>query len=674
MSLVTGWAEANGRHLAATLGAIRQRLLRLTGVSPEDPGAEGGQRPPADPPPVADFREVLGLPLPAGPGSDGEGLDLPPPALTALAAEFALTPFEAELLLLVAGPDLDPAFASLCAELQGGQRRPTFALARAALPGAHWSALSPSHPLRLWRLLETDPGAGSLVGPLRLPERVLLHLVGVPAAEPRLVGRIEAVAHASELGPGARRAAEHLLAHWRQAGDASSYPLAEIRAGSPEESTAIAAAACDELGLTLHRLAAHTLPTAPEELEALRRLWEREATLVRGALLVDARDLPAEDRARGASLVAFLEQTWGPLLVAGTPPRRPRRPAIVVDVPRTSAGEQRQLWQLALGERAANLGESIEALVSHFHLAPEGIRSVCQQVLVDGGGDREELGRKLWDACRVEVRPALPGLARRIESAAGWDDLVLPEEPRSLLAHIVTHVRHRRQVLEEWGFGASGSRGLATTALFAGPSGTGKTLAAEVLARELRLDLYQIDLSNVVSKYIGETEKNLARLFDAAEGGSAVLLFDEADALFGKRSEVKDSHDRYANLEVSYLLQRIEAYTGLAILTTNLKGNLDPAFLRRIRFLVRFPFPDASQRLAIWRRVLPPAMPRGPLDLGTLAQLNITGANIRNIALSAAFSAAAAGRPLSMGDLLAAARMEHAKLEKTMPDLGQGPL
>jgi SpoVK/Ycf46/Vps4 family AAA+-type ATPase len=204
------------------------------------------------------------------------------------------------------------------------------------------------------------------------------------------------------------------------------------------------------------------------------------------------------------------------------------------------------------------------------------------------------------------------------------------------------------------------------SALFAGASGTGKTLAAEVLAAQLRLDLYRIDLSQVVSKYIGETEKNLRRVFDAAEGGGAVLLFDEADALFGKRSEVKDSHDRYANIEVSYLLQRMEAYRGLAILTTNMKEALDPAFLRRIRFVLHFPFPDAALRAEIWRRIFPPQAPTEGLEIPHLARLNVAGGNIRNIALGAAFLAAAEDRPVRMEHLLQAARSEYAKLEKPL--------
>ena len=221
-------------------------------------------------------------------------------------------------------------------------------------------------------------------------------------------------------------------------------------------------------------------------------------------------------------------------------------------------------------------------------------------------------------------------------------------------------------VLERWGFAARYSRGLGLTALFAGASGTGKTMAAEVLAHTLDLDLFQIDLAGLVSKYIGETEKNLRRVFDAAEDSGAILLFDEADALFGKRSEVKDSHDRYANLEVSYLLQRMEAYRGLAILTTNMRHAIDTAFLRRLRFVVEFPFPDAAERARIWQRVFPPETPRAGLDPARLAQLGVAGGVIRNIAMHAAFLAADAAEPVRMSHLLAAARTEYAKLERPL--------
>jgi SpoVK/Ycf46/Vps4 family AAA+-type ATPase len=280
-----------------------------------------------------------------------------------------------------------------------------------------------------------------------------------------------------------------------------------------------------------------------------------------------------------------------------------------------------------------------------------------------GSGD---VGRLLWDACRAQARPRLDDLAQRLEPGARWDDLVLPGPQRETLRQIAMHVRRRATVYESWGFAGQGARGLGISALFAGASGVGKTMAAEVLAHELELDLYRIDLSSVVSKYIGETEKNLRRVFDAAEDGGAILLFDEADALFGKRSDVKDSHDRYANIEVGYLLQRMEAYRGLAILTTNLKSALDPAFLRRLRFVVQFPFPDVPQRAEIWRRIFPLATPTEGLDPEKLAWLNVAGGNIRNIALQAAFLAADAAQPVQMAHLLRAARTEYAKLEKTL--------
>jgi SpoVK/Ycf46/Vps4 family AAA+-type ATPase len=251
---------------------------------------------------------------------------------------------------------------------------------------------------------------------------------------------------------------------------------------------------------------------------------------------------------------------------------------------------------------------------------------------------------------------------------ATWDDLVLPDLQTQTLRHLTAQVRQRMTVYERWGFAAKGRRGLGVSALFAGESGTGKTLAAEIIARELNLDLYRIDLSAVVSKYIGETEKNLKQVFDAAEEGGVVLLFDEADALFGKRADVKDSHDRYANIEVGYLLQRMEAYEGLAILTTNMKSSLDRAFQRRLRFSVSFPFPDISHRTAIWHRVFPPQAPTRNLQPERLGQLNMAGGNIRNIALNAAFLAADEREPIGMVHVLEAARLEAQKIDRSLSE------
>jgi SpoVK/Ycf46/Vps4 family AAA+-type ATPase len=313
------------------------------------------------------------------------------------------------------------------------------------------------------------------------------------------------------------------------------------------------------------------------------------------------------------------------------------------------------------------LDGQLDALLSQFSLSLPAIYSATAQANVEQ--EAESSFDALWDACRIQTRPRMEELGQYIDPAAAWDDLILPEVQKEALRDIVTHVRQRAKVYETWGFATRGARGLGISALFAGASGTGKTMAAEVLARELRLDLYRIDLSSIVSKYIGETEKNLRRVFDAAESGGAILLFDEADALFGKRSEVRDSHDRYANIEVSYLLQRMECYRGLAILTTNMRSALDAAFLRRIRFVVQFPFPDAAQRAEIWRHIFPSETPTEGIAVEHLSQLSVAGGNIRNIALNAAFLAAGTEEPVRMRNLLRAAQSEYAKLEKPLAEV-----
>ncbi len=423
----------------------------------------------------------------------------------------------------------------------------------------------------------------------------------------------------------------------------------------------------------MHAITADTLPTNPADLEALIRLWARDAALLTSALLLDCTSLDPADVVRVSTVIRLIERVSGAVFVS-TRERLQllQRPTITFDVAKPRLDEQRAVWQSALGPIAAPLNGQIDLLVTQFNLGAPAIRAASAEVFGRMGAvANTDLSSMLWNICRSQARPRLDDLAQRIESPATWDDLILPEAQRQTLRDIASHVRQRMRVYEQWGFAQKGSRGLGISALFAGQSGTGKTLAAEVLANTLNLDLYRIDLSAVVSKYIGETEKNLHRIFDAAEEGGAILLFDEADALFGKRSEVKDSHDRYANIEVSYLLQRMESYHGLAILTTNLKSALDTAFLRRIRFVVQFPFPDVAQRTEIWRRVFPPHAPTESLKWERLGQLNVAGGNIRNIALNAAFLAAddpAAGTQIQMRHVLRAARTEYAKLEKTLTE------
>jgi SpoVK/Ycf46/Vps4 family AAA+-type ATPase len=274
----------------------------------------------------------------------------------------------------------------------------------------------------------------------------------------------------------------------------------------------------------------------------------------------------------------------------------------------------------------------------------------------------------LFAAARAQSGDALAALAHKLEPGYGWADLVLPSDSLAQLHEICQHVTHRQRVLGEWGFDRKLSLGKGVNALFVGPSGTGKTMAAEIIANELRLDLYRIDLAGVVSKYIGETEKNLDRVFSAAENANAILFFDEADALFGKRSEVRDSHDRYANLEISYLLQKMEEHEGIAILATNLRQNVDDAFMRRVAFTVHFPFPDLDSRRQIWQRVWPPETPLADeVDLDFMArQFKLSGGNIKNIALASAFLAAADGERVTMAHLRHATRREHQKMGKTL--------
>jgi SpoVK/Ycf46/Vps4 family AAA+-type ATPase len=270
----------------------------------------------------------------------------------------------------------------------------------------------------------------------------------------------------------------------------------------------------------------------------------------------------------------------------------------------------------------------------------------------------------LFAAARAHSNVRLAALAKKIAPRFSWEDIVLPDDQLALLREIINTVRGRPKVLDTWGVGEKLASSRGVTVLFSGPPGTGKTMAAEIIADELGLDLYKIDLSTVVSKYIGETEKNIERIFKEAERSNAILFFDEADALFGKRSEVRDSHDRYANIEISYLLQRMEAYDGVTILATNLRGNLDEAFTRRLQFAVNFPFPEADDRLRIWRTLFPEDVPRAPdLDFEYLAErFRLAGGSIRNIIVSAAYLAAADGHYVTMNHLLHGTRRELQKM------------
>lgn len=592
-----------------------------------------------------------------------------------LVSLFQLSPFERDILLLCAGIELESTWAPLCAAAQGDPQRayPTFSLALGILPHPHWSAFTPDAPLRRWRLITIGSGNSLLVSPLRIQERILHFLLGLPYLDEPLRGTIEPVQKQGSLVPSHEQMVDQVVGTWSF--EDAEWPVIQLCGEDAAGKIRVAFAACERMGKSLYSLFAGMLPVNPQDLHQLMQVWIREAALSQGVLLVDCDTSGSEMAGREGSLLHLIEHLHTPLMLVS----RFRRPArqrsmVTFEINTPTSQEQRILWQRSLGQVAEKLNGHIDVLVSQFNLSTPTIEGTCARVLgqaqyQDPNAFQPDLKTILWQACRQQARPRLEDLAQRMDSTVSWEELVLPDQHVQILKEVVAHVQQRSRVYEQWGFGNKSGRGLGISALFAGPSGTGKTLAAEVMANELKLDLYRIDLSTVVSKYIGETEKNLGRVFDAAETGGAVLLFDEADALFGKRSEVKDSNDRYANIEVGYLLQRMEAYRGLAILTTNLKDSIDTAFMRRIRFTIRFVFPDVQQRTEIWRRVFPKQTPTQGLSPAKLAQLNVAGGNIRNIALNAAFLAADAGDPVQMKHILAAARSEYTKLERTLTDM-----
>ena len=644
--------ETNQRRLMVALAEVRHAVE--ASIEPKPPTA------PANPSPIP--------PGNGGTASSPLAESPAPEALEAVCATFQLSRFERAIVLLCAGPELDAQFGPLLARAQGDPRRtlPTFSLALASLPDPHWSALLPTAPLRRWRLVELSSGESLTNSGLRLDEWLLHVLTGTPQLDERLHALVRPVPVPADASPSHQALAESLARRCPEIPRGQLPPVIQICGESFDDALSVAGLTGNLLRCRSWRITATDIPAAPTERETLARLWEREAALSGAILVLDLRDGESSDGSR--SVTAFLETLESLVFVLCREPLRNFfRTTWKIEITRSPVREQRSLWKQALGPLAAQLNGELERVASQFSLSAREIRetgALLQSTVHPESTDPQALPASLWEECRARSRARLESLAQRIEVASTWDDLVLPDAQLQTLREIGAHVRQRFRVYEQWGFAGKGSRGLGISALFAGPSGTGKTMAAEVLANDLNLDLFRIDLSAVVSKYIGETEKNLRRVFDAAEAGGAILLFDEADALFGKRSEVKDSHDRYANIEVGYLLQRMETYRGLAILTTNFKQSLDTAFLRRLRFVIAFPFPDASQRAEIWRRIFPTATPTDGLQPASLARLNVAGGNIRNIAIHAAFLAAESDEPVRMRHLLRAARNECAKLER----------
>jgi hypothetical protein len=609
--------------------------------------------------------------------------------LVRLARLLHLSPFAVDALLLSLLTELDPTAAPMLAVLAGDplRRRPTlrhlqqlFCSNIADIARAR-EAVAPDSPLSFYGLIETAddphyPHAPLPDRPLRLSERIAGYLLGAGSPDGRLAAGLQTLVSGpalSDLILSDREAARwQSLVRWTRSTELQG-PLAVLIHGARGAGKrTLFAAFCREVGASALLYPARVLEQAGESAPQLARLLVREALLqgacpaltgfeaIAGSPVVDG--IMTELCRFPGPVFLLSQEEWQPgdlppgtlfwQMAAGAP-----------DYP-----ERLVLWQAALGAAGQEPARAtLEALANQFRLTPgqigEAVRSSTGPDW--SGGPLAEA--ELFAAARSQAANLVGGLARKIEPTARWQDLVLPREQTDGLEELIAHVRFRQQVYGQWGFGRRLSRGKGLTALFAGPSGTGKTMAAEVIAGALGLDLYQIDLSAVVSKYIGETEKNLSRIFAGARAANAILFFDEADALFGKRSEVKDAHDRYANIEVGYLLQQMELYDGLAILATNLSENLDEAFLRRMQAVIRFPFPDEELRLQIWQSMFPAEAPLAPdVDLVQLAaKYKLAGGHIKNVAVAAAFLAAAEGSPIAQRHLVRATRQEFQKIGRT---------
>jgi hypothetical protein len=592
----------------------------------------------------------------------------PPPALIVLSQKLGLSRFEQNTLILCAAMELDTRIPYLCARAQGDVNRPypTFALAMALFDEPAWDVLSPERPLRYWRLIEINqPAAQPLItSPLRADERIVSFLKGLNYIDDRIASLLIPTEPADtyiDLPLSQDETAKKILRYL--GGNGGRPPVIQLLGSDTPTKLIIARHVSSELGLYLYQMQIQMLPTQAADLENFSRLWQRESILLPITLYIEAHEesTSGQGALQSTFLNRFLAITNG-IFFLDSIDAWPglSRTNITLDILRPTASEQLSAWASALGHAADEIPSK---LASQFDLNYESINQIARRVQVEVDEADPALGMRLWDEAMASARPRLETLAQRLDCKATWEDIVLPAKEMNLLRQIAGQMALRCKVYDDWGFREKMNRGLGISVLFTGDSGTGKTMAAEVLANALRLDLYRIDLSAVVSKYIGETEKNLRRLFDAAEDGGAILFFDEADALFGKRSEVKDSHDRYANIEINYLLQRIEAYRGIAILATNMKSALDTAFMRRLRFVVRFPFPGVAERREIWRKVFPAGTPTKDLDLDKLSRLNIPGGSIHRIALNAAFLAAGEGTPVTMPFILDAAKTEFYKME-----------
>jgi len=643
--------------------------------------------------------------------------------LSWLAQAFGLSPFDMDVVLLALAPEIDLRYERLFAFLQDDvtKRWPSVDLALNLLCAsvhekfAQRSRFSPDAPLVYHGVLRLIGDPVQLRPPLlahyiKLDDQIVRLLMYEPGIDLRLRSFCEMLPPDDAAGyvglpRDTANALRHLIteARWRRE------PLRLYFQGPPGAGKlACATALAAHVGSSLLVADLSRTSFTATEWRETSRLLVREAWFQDAILYLDRVDSLGTDAlgAAHADVLAALAEDSGITIVAGTTPWNgadsQRAEMISVEFRMPDFAIRRGEWQRTLSARGIAVAEdALDTLADRFRLtrahiaaavsaassraqlreSRDGLSSThpAARPMPQGDASTGAFGRKralpvieadLFAAARFQCNHMLGALAHKLEPRYTWEDIVLPEDALAQLREICQRVAHRHRVLGEWGFDAKLSLGKGVNALFTGPSGTGKTMAAEIIANELELDLYRIDLAGIVSKYIGETEKNLDRVFGAAESGNGILFFDEADALFGKRSEVRDSHDRYANIEISYLLQKMEEYDGIAILATNLRQNLDEAFMRRLAFAVHFPFPDDASRKRIWEGIWPAEVPIGnDVDLDIMARrFKLSGGNIRNIALASAYLAAEDRQPVSLTHLLQATRREHQKMGKTLAE------
>lgn len=623
------------------------------------------------------------------------GIFLPLPQLGSL---FGLSRFELETVIVCLAPELHRKYDRLYAYLQDDitRKRPSIDLVLDLLCESEsdkWRAravFSARGALMRAGILEPVPDAHSPSGSsglaqfLELDARVLRFILGHNELDGRLLGSVRILAAADPAAdvlvePRTRQQLSRLICRHAARDGEPRKLVVSLHGPYGVEQEPLARSLCGELRMPLVCVDMPLLMAAGGDPAASVQLALREGLFFQGALFLDQVDVLFDEDASSRALVKRLANAvaeYGWLVFLAGKERWPCPEVFhnavfqevelpVPDVPLRAAA-----WRQVLerGVPGADAGWP-RSLAARFRLTPGQIRDAAALAGNAQAMSRDATDLTLGDfhaACRAQSNRRLAELAVKIEPRCAWSDLILPHEKLVHLKEICSQVRQRALVFEEWGFERKLSRGKGLSALFFGPPGTGKTMAAEVIAHDLELDLYEVDLSGVVSKYIGETEKNLSRIFREAETSNAILFFDEADALFGKRTEVSDAHDRYANIETSYLLQKMEEYEGLVLLATNLRENMDEAFTRRIRFVIEFPFPDAHDRRAIWRGHFPPEAPVGAsIDFDLLAsRLPLTGGNIKNIVLNAAFLAAENGGVIEMEHVVRGSRREFEKIGK----------